>query len=567
MPRSHFPCVPGPDLLKNPARRILLLATGILLGAGAASCSMRSQTNVEVGRQKQILHFGNADEPQGLDPQTVTGIPEWHIIQALFEGLVSKNPATLAIEPGVAESWTLSDDQKVYTFHLRENARWSNGDPVTARDFVFSWKRALMPALGNLYAYMFYCIKNAKPFFEGQIRDFEQVGVKALDDRTLRVELQEPTPYFLQLLDHYSYFPVQQKTIERFGAMDERGTRWTRPGNFVGNGPFRLKEWILNRILIVEKNPMYWDAKTVRLQEIYFYPIQNSSTEERMYRALQLHVTDKVPAEKIAVYRAQDPASLHIAPRLGTYFYRFNTTVKPMDDVRVRRALAMSIDRRQLVEKITKGGQLPAYALTPPDTNGYTPHAGIPYDVPAARRLLAEAGYPDGKGFPKLELMFNTDELNRKIATAIQQMWKNALNIEVSLVTQDWKVHLDRESNLQYQMSRASWIGDYLDPTTFLDIFIKDGGNNRTGWSNPRYDQLLAQAAQTADQEERYALLQQAEQILVDEAPLMPIYTYTQVRLISSDVKGWEENILDQHPYKYLYLDNVPPADHGVAHH
>ena len=557
--------MPGPDPLKIPARRTLLLATGILLGA--AACSMHSETNVESGRRMQILHFGNADEPQELDPHVVTGIPEWHIIQALFEGLVSKHPATLAIEPGVAESWTISGDQKVYTFHLRDNARWSNGDPVTAQDFVYSWKRALMPALGNLYAYMFYCIRNARAFFEGRIPDFDQVGVRAVDDRTLRVELEEPTPYFLQLLDHQSYYPVQQKTIEQFGAIDERGTGWTRPGNLVGNGPFRLKEWILNRILIVERNPMYWDARTVRLNEIYFYPVQNSSTEERMYRALQLHVTEKVPADKIAVYRANDPASLHITPWLGCYFYRFNTTIRPLNDIRVRRALAMSIDRRQIVEKITKGGQPPAYTLTPPDTNGYTSHANIPYDIVTARRMLAEAGYPDGRGFPKLELIFNTDELHRKIGTAIQQMWKDALNIEITLANQDWKVYLDREGNLQYQLSRGSWIGDYLDPATFLDIFLKGSGNNRTGWSNPRYDQLLAQAAKTGDQAERYMLLQQAEQILVDEVPFLPIYFYTRVRLVSSDVKGWEPNVLDQHPYKYLYLAHSQPADQNVARH
>lgn len=559
--------MPSLPAIRVTIRQLLLLAAGVLFGACAPSCSMRSETNVEVGAREQILHFGNGDEPQEIDPHVVTGIPEWHIIMALYEGLVSKHPADLSIQPGVAESWTLSDDQKLYTFRLRANARWSNGDPVTAHDFVYSWKRALMPALGNLYAYMFYCIRNARPFFEGELKDFDEVGVKALDDRTLAVQLEAPTPYFLQLLDHHSYYPVHPGTIEKFGAIDERGTRWTRPGNFVGNGAFMLKEWILNRILIVEKNPLYWDADTVRLREIYFYPIPNASTEERMYRALQLHVTDRVPAEKIAVYREKDPESLHITPYLGTYFYRFNTTVKPLNDVRVRRALAMSIDRRRIVEKITKGGQIPAYTLTPPNTNGYTSRARVPHDVQAARRLLAEAGYPGGQGFPRLELMFNTDEGHRKIAIAIQQMWKDALNINISLVNQDWKVYMDRESNMHYQISRAAWIGDYLDPTTFLEMFLKDGGNNRTGWSNPRYDELISRAARTTGQEERYALLQEAEQILVDEVPFVSIYTYTQPRLISPDLRGWEPNILDQHPYKYLYLEKTQIANQHVAGH
>ncbi|MBI2994715.1 MAG: peptide ABC transporter substrate-binding protein [Gammaproteobacteria bacterium] len=528
---------------------------------------MRSESNVEVGRQKQILHFGNGDEPQGLDPTIVTGIPEWHIIQALFEGLVAKDPATLEIRPGVAESWTISGDQKIYTFRLRREARWSDGDPVTAGDFVFTWKRALIPTLGNPYAYMFNCIRGAKTFFEGRNPDFGQVGVKALDDRTLQVELETPTPYFLQLLDHHSYYPVQKKTIEKFGAVDEPNMRWTRPENIVGNGPFTLKEWILNRVVIVEKNPLYWDAARVKLWQIYFYPIPNASTEERMFRAQQLHVTDRVPADKLAVYRENDPDSLHVTPYLGTYFYRLNSNVKPLDDVRVRRALAMSIDRRQLVEKIAKGGQQPAYTLTPPNTAGYTSYAKLPHDAQKAQELLAEAGYPGGRGFPRLELMYNTDELHRKVATAIQQMWKKSLNIDITLLSQDWKVFMDRETHLHYQMSRGSWIGDYLDPTTFLDMFIAGSGNNRTGWSNPRYDELLKQATRTGDREERYALLRAAEAILVEEAPIIPLYTYTQMRLISTDLRGWDHNVLDQHPFKYLYLEAPREAERKIERH
>jgi oligopeptide transport system substrate-binding protein len=508
---------------------------------------------VETGRRDQVLHFGNGDEPQELDPHVVTGIPEWHIILALFEGLVSKHPADLSIEPGVAESWDISEDHKTYTFHLRRDARWSNGEPVTAGDFVYSWRRSLMPALGNAYAYMFFYIRNAEAFLKGEV-DFSEVGVRALDDRTLQVELVVPVPYFLQLLDHHAFYPVNPRVIERYGAIDERGTRWTRPGNFVGNGAFVLKEWILNRIVVVERSPAYWDAGRVRLTEVRFYPVQNVSTEERMYRAGQLHITDKVPADKIAVYRHKDPASLSITPYLGNYFYRFNTTVYPLGDVRVRRALAMCIDRETIVEKITKGGQLPAYTLTPPDTAGYTAPARVPYDPAAARKLLAEAGFPDGRNFPKLELMFNTDEGHRKIATAIQEMWKQQLNVEVSLVNQDWRVYLDREINMHYEMSRGSWIGDYVDPTTFLDMFVTDGGNNRTGWANSRYDELLARASRMADQGERYALLGEAEKILVDEAPIAPIYIYTQVRLLSPDLRGWQHNVLDQHPYKYLWL-------------
>jgi oligopeptide transport system substrate-binding protein len=324
----------------------------------------------------------------------------------------------------------------------------------------------------------------------------------------------------------------------------------------VGNGPFTLDQWIMNRILTVKKNRSYWDAKRVRLNEIRFYPIQNAGTEERMFRTGQLHVTDHVPTEKIAVYRKRNPQVLHISSYLGTYFYRFNTTVKPLDDARVRRALAMCIDRRAIVTDITRGGQAPAFNLTPPGLNGYSADARIPYDVDAARRLMADAGHANGRGVPALELAFNTSEQNLRIAVAIQGMWKQALNVDVALTNQDWKVFLDRDTRLDYQIHRGSWIGDYLDPTTFLGMFSSGGGNNRTGWNSVHYDALLRRAARSPDQARRYALLGRAESILMTEAPIAPIYFYTSVRLISRDVRGWDPNLLDRHPYKYIYLEH-----------
>ncbi len=533
-----------------------LIHTAVIacLALTLTSCSLDWETNVEAGNRDQILHYGNGDEPQEIDPHLTTGIPEFNIQKALFEGIVDKHPSNLSIQPGVAESWEISEDQLIYTFFFRENARWSNGDPVTAHDFVYSWERALRPELGSLYSYMFTYIKNADSFFRAEIDDFSEVGVKALDDRTLQIELNAPTPFFLQLLDHHSYYPVHPPTIEKFGGMIKRGSQWSRPGNFVGNGSFVLKEWKLNRILTVEKSPTYWDADKVRLKEIHFYPISNRSTEERMFRAGQLHITNRVPNEKIALYRETDPGSLNITPYLGTYFYRFNTRVKPLDDVRIRRALSMSINRPQIVENVTKGGQLPAYNLTPPNTNGFTAEARVEYDVETAKTLLAEAGYPDGEGFPKLEIIYNTDESHRMVAIAIQQMWKKALNIDITLANQDWQVYLDSETRGNYQISRAAWIGDYLDPNNFIDMFLTDGGNNRTGWGNAEYDRLVAAAAVAVTKEERFRFFQENERILLRESPITPIYTYTRVFLIKSSVKGWDENILDQHPYKYVYL-------------
>ena len=513
------------------------------------------ENNVDTGTAQQILHLGNGGEPPSLDPHLSTAVNSSNIISALLEGLVTPDPVTLEPEPGAAASWDISDDLTTYTFYLNPTARWSNGDPVQASDFVYAWRRLLMPALAAEYAYQLFVIENAEAFFKGEIDDFRKVGVSAVDKLTLKVKLNAPTAYFLSLLSHPSTFPVHPETIQIHGDIDDPGNLWTRAGNYVGNGPFVLTEWALNRIVRVEKNPYYWDAKTVRLQEVRFYPIDNFVTEERMFRSNTLHVTVGVPEEKIATYVRGKPDLINISPYLGTYFYRFNVNQPPFDDSRVRRALSMAINRQQIVSAVTKGGQIPAYNLTPANTLGYKPTAKIHFDIKAAQRLMAEAGYPQGKGFPKVELLYNTSEGHRKIAIAIQQMWKMALGIDILLYNQDWKAFLETEKNSDFSISRGGWIGDYVDPNTFLDMFLTDGGNNRTGWSNQEYDQLIKESAQTAEMDDRFELFQRAEKILVDESPIMPIYTYTAIYLKSPDVKGWDGNVLNKHPLKYVYLE------------
>ncbi|MDQ1257694.1 MAG: oligopeptide transport system substrate-binding protein, partial [Candidatus Hydrogenedentes bacterium] len=408
--------------------------------------------------------MGNGAEPQDLDPQITTGVPEHRLSTVLFEGLVTLDFASpdLPPIPAVAERWTVSDDGLVYTFTLRENARWSNGDPVTARDFVYSWQRVLSPKLASEYSYMLFCLKNAKAFNEGKIADFAKVGVKALDDRTLEASLEAPTPYFLSMQVHNSWFPVHQATIERFGKMDERSTPWTRPGNHVGNGPFLLERWSPNEVIRVVKNPHYWDAAKVRLDAIEFYPIDNQLTEERSFRAGELHLTESVPLSKIEVYQRVNPDLIHIDPYLGSYYYRFNVTKPPFDNVLVRRAFAMAIDRETLVAKVLKGGQKPASCFTPPGVAGYTCAASIPYDPGEAKKLLAQAGYPDGKGLPPIEFLYNSSENHKLIAEAIQNMWKLNLGVEVGLANQDWKVYLDSMKALNYQIARSGWIADYV---------------------------------------------------------------------------------------------------------
>ena len=544
------------ELLKT-SKNLLKLAFLAQLLLLSTSCG-DSQTNVEKGNVNGTLYWGNGTEPQSLDPQIATGVPEHHIISALMEGLVLKDRKTLLPKPGVAESWDISDDGRVYTFKIRGNARWSNGDSLTANDFVWSWWRALQPALGNLYAYMLFPIENAQEYYEGALTDFSKVGAKALDENTLQVTLNHPTPYFLQLLDHYSLFPVHQETIEKFGAADERGTRWTYAGNLVGNGAFTLDEWEINRKILVKKNKNYWDSDNVDLNEIVFLPIDNMVTEERMFRAGQLHVTSSLPADKIATYREIDDSPMRISPYLGTYFYRINVDVPHLQDPRIRRALAMAIDRVNLVEKITKGGQIPAYAMTPPGTMGYYPESSLQYDPEQARKLLSDAGYPDGKDFPITEILYNTNEGHRKIAIAIQEMWKKNLNIDIQILNQEWKVYLDSESAGEYQISRAGWIGDYVDPNNFLDMFICEGGNNRTGWCNEEYDDLILKIAPaTKSHKERLEIFQKAETMLLDDMPVIPIYTYTSIQLIDSAVKNFDSNIMNHAYYKDIYLDSL----------
>ena len=537
------------------SQKIILLALVLLCGLILTGCGS-TENNVTQGNRTGTLHWGNGTEPQSLDPHIATGVPEHKIISALMEGLVLKDRETLEPKPGVAESWEISDDGLVYTFHLRNNARWSNGDAHNAHDYVWSWWRALQPALGNLYAYMYFPISNAKEYYEGEISDFEQVGVKALDDLTLQVTLKNPTPYFLQLLDHYSLYPVHRATVEKFGTADQRGTRWTYEGNLVGNGAFQLRDWKINRRVVVERNPYYWNADKVRLNNIVYYPTENAVTEERMFRAGQLHYSGTVPADKIAAYQDNNDPALRINPYLGIYFYRINVRVPQLQDKRVRRALGMTIDRNQITQRILKAGQIPAYAMTPPGTMDYYPQSDLRFDPAAARQLLADAGYPNGEGFPTTEILYNTSEGHRKIAVAIQQMWKKHLNIDVTLLNQEWKVYLNSEAIGDYQISRAGWIGDYVDPNNFLDMFLCNGGNNRTGWCNPEYDQLiLTDAAEAKTHSERLAIFTQAEKMLLADMPVIPIYIYTSNNLVDPSVKNFDGNILNQASFSEIYLE------------
>lgn len=542
-------------MLKPAFRRAALLATAAALIALTAGCpNKKAGPSAEAPPAgAKVLRASNGSEPQDLDPQVVTGVGEHKIITALMEGLVTYSPEG-GIAPGVAERWTISDNGLVYTFNLRADARWSNGEGVTAGDFVRSFQRMLSPSLGAEYAYQLFYLTHAEDFNTGKLKDFSQVGVKAIDDRTLQLTLDHRTPFLLELLLHYSWFPVHIPTVEKFGGLERKGSAWTRAGNYVGNGPFVLAEWKPNQKITVTKSPTYWDKSRVKLDAIEFFAIDNADTEERMFRTGKLDYAYSLPLNKMETYRNEHADTYRQVPFYGAYFYRVNVTKKPLDDKRVRRALALAIDREAIVKNILRdAGQKPAYNFTP-SSEKFTSTARLNGDLEEARRLLAEAGYPDGKGMPSVEILFNTLDSHRVIAEAIQQMWKTRLGVDATITNQEWKVYLDSQQTGNFQVVRAAWIADYDDPHTFLDMWITGGGNNHTGWSNPGYDRLIRGALDTKTEAERMAVYQQLETILADEVPIIPIYFYSRIYAISPRVKNWVSTPLDNRAWKWVDL-------------
>ena len=401
---------------------------------------------------------------------------------------------------------------------------------------------------------MLYPMRGAEAFHRGQNSDFASVGVSAPDAHTLVIELESPTPYFLSMLAHNTWWPVHPPTILAHGGMTDRISKWTKPGNFVGNGPFILKRWRLNNGIHAVRNPHYREHSKVALNGLHFLPIAVQS-EERAFRAGHLHLTSSVPIHRIDWYRENQPERLRFDTALGVYYYMLNTERRPLNEPKVRQALAYAIDRAQLTEHVLKAGQKPAFHFTPPNTGGYHARARLPFDPDLARQRLAEAGYPGGKGFPKLQLLFNTSESHRTLAVAIQEMWKKELGIEIELHNQEWKAYLATRQNGDFDILRAAWYGDYDDPNTFLSLGESDNGNNHTNWHDPRYDALIAQAARETNPEARHALFQEAEEILIDALPVIPIYFYVTSRLIHPSVKGWHPSILDNHPYQAVRLE------------
>jgi oligopeptide transport system substrate-binding protein len=498
--------------------------------------------------------FDLGSEPETLDTTFISGQPGGRIANALFEGLLTRDPLTLAPRPGVACRWDLSPDGRRLTFHLRP-CQWSNGDPVRASDFAFQWERMLNPENAARYVELLFFIANAEAYYRGEITDFSEVGVEAIDDSTLAVELTHPTPFFLDLCAFYPYFPTNPRIVQAHGE------NWIRPEQIVSNGPFLLVDWRLRRRIRLRKNPRYWDAAHVDLETVDAIFSEHASTAFNLYASGETDWIDSSGIPPTIRDAIRERPDFHTAPYLNTYFYRINVTRPPFNDRRVRQALNLALDKRAIVDHITRSGEIPARHLVPPGLPGYTSPLGADHEPDHARALLAAAGFPGGAGFPTFELFFNTSEQHRPIAEVVQQQWKEELGIRCELVNQEWKVFLNSTRALDYDVSRASWIGDYLDPSTFLDLWVAGNPNNRTGWSHLEYTRLIDAAAAEIDPEQRAALLERAEALLLDQAPIIPLYFYVSLNCYDGDRwGGCEPNLLNMILLKHVHRKDARSA-------
>jgi oligopeptide transport system substrate-binding protein len=534
-------------------RRTLFLLPALLCLAGC-----QRETQIEKANRDGILIVGNSNEPKGLDSQVVTGVLESNIMRALFEGLVSDHPSDDAANlPAGAETLEPDATATVWTAKLRANAKWSDGAPVTARDYAFAYERILTPEFAAKYAEMLYFLKGADRFNKGETKDFSTVGVEVVDDLTLRLTLRGPTPYFPQILKHYTWNPVPRHVVLKHGTMTQKGNPWSKLGNIVSNGPYQLKSWRRTDHLEVERNPHYWGAADVTLNGVRFLPINNSYTEARMFRDGQIHVTYTAPPEIVDLMLKENPKVLRQEPYVGTLFFRCNTKRKPLEDLRVRRALSLSFNQQEICDKILRGYK-PAFGMTPPMAGYDTPHA-ISFDPETARKLLTEAGFPaaaDGKrtSFPRLKILLASRETAATVAQAIQAMWRKELGIEVEIENKEWTAYLAAMQEFDYDLASSGWIGDYLDPLTFLEMWTDGNGNNLTGWTNPKFEELLKQSHQEADPAKRYAILRDAETIMTAEAPVLLLAWYARNYLMDPSVENWHPLLLDNHPYDVLRL-------------
>lgn len=663
-----------------------------LASLSLVSCENRS--DVEIANEQNILIVGNSGEPKGLDPHLVSGVMESNIIRSLFEGLCVEDPGKDSSSlPGAARKWTPNEDSTEWIFNLTPKAKWSDGVPVTAHDFVFSYKRLLSPDPNwpAKYSEMLYFLKNGEAYnrsyfghilcgndpdfpiswetlkqanFKGErplkLDNFKgkefsklgetelkrlspylsagqsidlakitaddvdlntldeteqriflnaqgidkldqtqleflktntdllnwtaqipeeirqlvldrlidhhkagkpnlwekaQVGVTAVDDFTLKINLRGPVPFLPEITKHYTWYPVPKHIVLRHGEINTAfSSPWTRPGNIVSNGPFKLKEWRTNHFLEVEKNENYWDADQVSLEGIRYLPIKDYFTETRMFGDDQLHLTYTVPSELIPMAKDKYKKELRQEPYVGVRFVRVNTRNSPLSNPKLRRALALAVDQEAICEKILLGGQTPASGIVPP-FGSYEAAGVIAFDPAKAKELLKESGYSTDSKFSEIKLLTTNSESAVREAETLQAMWKDNLGIQVRIEQREWTTYLQQQYDGDFHLCIAGWIGDYLDPTTFLEMWIADGGNNSTGWGSKKFEELLSKAENTADPETRFQFLAEAENTFLNDTPVLPIYFYSTNYLIRPEVKNWNPLLLNNHPFKFVKIE------------
>ncbi|CAK1755756.1 oligopeptide ABC transporter periplasmic binding protein [Vibrio crassostreae] len=540
-------------MYKNKITQALLLGAGLAVAASSTlSIAAEVPAGTELAKVQELVR-GNGTEVATIDPHKSQGVPESHVIRDLLEGLVNQDGEGNTI-PGVAESWETTDN-KTFTFHLRKDAKWSNGDPVTAEDFVYSWKRAVDPATASPYAwYMEYTkMANAKDIVAGK-KDKSELGVKAVDANTLVVELETAVPYFVMMMGHTTMKPVHQATVEKYGD------QWTKPEHFVGNGAFSVDKWVVNERLVLKRNDQYWNNDKTVLNKVTFLPIENQVAEMNRFLSGEIDFTNELPTEHFKRLQKEYAEDVSVAGNLCTYYYIFNTKKAPFDDVRVRQAISYAIDRDIVTGAILAQGQKPAYFLTPEITAGFDP------ELPAygkmsqkernaeAERLLEEAGY--GKDNPlKFNLLYNTSENHKKIAVALGSMWKKTLGLSVTLENQEWKTYLSSKDSGDFEVARAGWCGDYNEASSFLTLMKSNNTTGGVHYDSAAYDQIIDKALNSTSEEERKALYLEAEALMAKDMPIAPIYQYVKSRLLNPHVGGFPINNAEDKIFsKDLYI-------------
>jgi oligopeptide transport system substrate-binding protein len=508
---------------------------------------------------EQVVHRGNGDEPQTLDPHRAEGVPTSHILRDLFEGLTTESRDGDVI-PGQATGWNISRDARTYTFYLRRDLQWSNGDPIKAEDFVYSLRRAANPETASDSAVMLLPIQNAREVLAGELPP-EELGITLLDEYVLQITLTGPTPYFLGLLASPVAYPVNRRNVEEFGEL------FSRPGNLVSNGAYVLKSWEPRVSVVLEKNPLFREADQTIVQQVVYHPIEDLAAEVTMFRSGALDWTAEVPNNQFRWLQRYYPDELVVSPWMGSYFFGFNLLTEPFrDNPELRQALVLAIDRQVITEKVTQFGEEPSFGLVPPGIDDYVPFVPDYADwtqhqrEETARRLYEMAGYSRENPL-RIEIRYNTSENHKKIALAIASMWKQQLGVIATLVNEEFRVFLqNREQKAITQVFRAGWISDYNDPYSFMEMFRTGHGRNDFGYSNTTFDALLDEVGTERVRARRERMLFEAERELLSDFVIIPIYTYVTKRLVDRHLRGWQDNVMDHHQTRHMFLLKSRPA-------